>query len=122
MGERTPKRLGFVGHRANDRTLSFPGHDNRLAPQLRVVPLLDRAVERLHFDRQLLFRRGFQRVLDEARHQMARYYLSNSVLELNEAAYLLGFEDPNSFGRAFRTWEGVPPSDWRETHRSSAPN
>ena len=43
----------------------------------------------------------FQRVLVEARHQMARYYLSNSVLELNEAAYLLGFEDPNSFGRAF---------------------
>ncbi len=39
---------------------------------------------------------------------MARYYLSNSVLELNEAAYLLGFEDPNSFGRAFRTWEGEP--------------
>jgi hypothetical protein len=28
---------------------------------------------------------------------MARYYLSNSALELNEAAYLLGFEDPNSF-------------------------
>jgi AraC-like DNA-binding protein len=40
-------------------------------------------------------------------------------LELNEAAYLLGFEDPNSFGRAFRNWEGVPPSDWRETHRTT---
>lgn len=64
----------------------------------------------------------FQRVLDEARHQVARYYLSNSVLELNEAAYLLGFEDPNSFGRAFRSWEDVPPRDWRETHRASAAN
>ena len=41
---------------------------------------------------------------------MARYYLSNSALELNEAAYLLGFEDPNSLGAA-RTWEGIPPSD-----------
>jgi AraC-like DNA-binding protein len=60
---------------------------------------------------------NFQRVLDEARRQMARYYLSNSALELNEAAYLLGFEDPNSFGRAFRLWEGIPPSDWREMHR-----
>ncbi len=65
---------------------------------------------------------SFQRVLDEARHSMARYYLSNSVLELNEAAYLLGFENPNSFGRAFRNWEGMPPSDWRETHRISAAN
>ncbi|MEG9436350.1 helix-turn-helix transcriptional regulator [Edaphobacter sp. HDX4] len=43
---------------------------------------------------------------------MARYYLSNSALELNEAAYLFGFEDPNSFGRVFRNWDGMPPSDW----------
>ena len=63
---------------------------------------------------------SFQRVLDEARHLMARYYLSNSVLGLNEAAFLLGFEDPNSFGRAFRNWEGMPPSNRRENHRPTA--
>jgi AraC-like DNA-binding protein len=40
-----------------------------------------------------------------------RNYLSNSVLDLNEAAYLLDFEDPNSFGRAFPAWEGIPPTD-----------
>jgi len=56
---------------------------------------------------------SYQRVLDEARHQMARYYLGNSVLELNEAAYLLGYEDAKSFVRAFRTWEGIPPGLWR---------
>jgi AraC-like DNA-binding protein len=60
---------------------------------------------------------SYQRVLDEARHQLACYYLSHSVLELNEAAYLLGYEDANSFVRAFRTWEGIPPGHWRETHR-----
>ena len=90
-------------------------------------PSIDAISQVLHMSPRTLQRRlresgsSFQRVLDEARHQMARYYLSNSVLELNEAAYLLGFEDPNSFGRAFRAWEGVPPSDWRETHRASAP-
>ena len=73
-------------------------------------PSMDAISEALHMSSRTLQRRlqesgsSFQRVLDEARHQMARYYLSNSVLELNEAAYLLGFEDPNSFGRAFRTW------------------
>jgi AraC-like DNA-binding protein len=88
-------------------------------------PSIDAISQVLHMSPRTLQRRlqesgsSFQRVLDEARHQMARYYLSNSVLELNEAAYLLGFEDPNSFGRAFRAWEGVPPSDWRETHRTS---
>lgn len=80
----------------------------------------------LHMSSRTLQRRlqesgsNFQRLLDEARHQMARYYLSNSVLELNEAAYLLGYEDSNSFARAFRGWEGVPPSHWREVHRETA--
>lgn len=78
----------------------------------------------LHISPRTLQRRlqesgsSYQRVLDEARHLMARYYLGNSALELNEAAYLLGFEDPNSFGRAFRGWEGMPPSDWREARRN----
>ena len=86
-------------------------------------PSIDAISKALHMGPRTLQRRlqdsgySFQRVLDEARHQMARYYLSNSALELNEAAYLLGFEDPNSFGRAFRSWEGMPPSDWREMHR-----
>ncbi|MEG9432378.1 AraC family transcriptional regulator [Terriglobus sp. ADX1] len=88
-------------------------------------PSIKSVSEALHMGPRTLQRRlqdsgsNFQRVLDEARHQMARYYLSNSALELNEAAYLLGFENPNSFGRAFRSWEGVPPSDWRETHRTT---
>jgi len=86
-------------------------------------PSIEIVSQALHMGPRTLQRRlqdsgsSFQRVLDEARHQMARYYLSNSALELNEAAYLLGFEDPNSFGRAFRIWEGVPPSNWREAHR-----
>ncbi|MDE3199831.1 MAG: AraC family transcriptional regulator ligand-binding domain-containing protein [Acidobacteriota bacterium] len=90
-------------------------------------PSIKSVSEALHMGPRTLQRRlqdsgsNFQRVLDEARHQMARYYLSNSALELNEAAYLLGFEDPNSFGRAFRNWEGVPPGDWRETHRTMKP-
>lgn len=88
-------------------------------------PSIDAVSQALHMGPRTLQRRlqgsgsSFQRVLEEARHQMARYYLSNSTLELNEAAYLLGFEDPSSFGRAFRSWEGMLPSDWRETHRTA---
>ena len=86
-------------------------------------PSIEDIARRLHISSRTLQRRlqdtgsSFQRVLDEARHNMARHYLSNSVLELNEAAYLLGYEDASSFVRAFRTWEGMPPGHWRETHR-----
>jgi len=80
----------------------------------------------LHISARTLQRRlqdggySFQQVLEEARHQLARHYLTNSLLELNETAYLLGYEDSNSFVRAFRTWEGVPPAHWRGTQRVKA--
>lgn len=89
-------------------------------------PTIDDVSRGLHMSSRTLQRRlqesgsSFQRVLDEARHQMARYYLTNSLLELNEAAYLLGYEDANSFARAFRSWEGIPPGHWRETQRATA--
>ncbi|MGD1107305.1 MAG: AraC family transcriptional regulator ligand-binding domain-containing protein [Terracidiphilus sp.] len=89
-------------------------------------PSIDEIADDLHMSSRTLQRRlqdsgwSFQRVLDDARRQLARYYLSNSVLELGEAAYLLGYEDANSFARAFRGWEGVPPRYWRESHRETA--
>jgi len=89
-------------------------------------PTIDDIADALHISSRTLQRRlqdedlSFQRVLEEARHQLARHYLNNSVLELNEAAYLLGYEDANSFVRAFRTWEGIPPARWREQQRAQA--
>jgi AraC-like DNA-binding protein len=63
---------------------------------------------------------SFQQVLEEARRELARHYLAYSPLELNETAYLLGYEDSSSFVRAFRGWEGVPPAHWREAQRAKA--
>jgi AraC-like DNA-binding protein len=89
-------------------------------------PNIEDIADALHISSRTLQRRlqdegsSFQRVLEEARHLLARHYLNNSVLELNEAAYLLGYEDASSFVRAFRTWEGVPPARWREEHRARA--
>jgi len=89
-------------------------------------PNIEDIADALHISTRTLQRRlqdqgsSFQRVLEEARHQLARHYLNNPVLELNEAAYLLGYEDGNSFVRAFRAWEGIPPARWREQQRASA--
>ena len=89
-------------------------------------PAIEDIARDLHMSSRTLQRRlqesgsGFQNLLDNARHEMALYYLRNSVLELTEAAYLLGYVDANSFARAFRGWEGVPPTHWREINRSSA--
>jgi AraC-like DNA-binding protein len=101
----------------------------RIAVQQKLTgrrPTIEDIADALHLSSRTLQRRlqeegfSFQRVMEEARHKLARQYLNNSVLELNEAAYLLGYNDANSFVRAFRTWEGVPPARWREEQRARA--
>jgi len=101
----------------------------RIAIQQKLTgqrPTIEDIADALHVSARTMQRRlqeegsSFQRVLEEARHQLARHYLNNSVLELNEAAYLLGYNDSNSFVRAFRSWEGIPPARWREEQRAKA--
>jgi AraC-like DNA-binding protein len=61
----------------------------------------------------------FQQVMQEARRELARHYLLHSSRELNETAYLLGYEDAHSFFRAFHDWEGSSPGQWRARHAGS---
>jgi AraC-like DNA-binding protein len=44
----------------------------------------------------------------------------HSSLELTETAYLLGYEDASSFFRAFHSWEGTSPGEWRSSRVASA--
>jgi AraC-like DNA-binding protein len=55
----------------------------------------------------------FQQVIKDTRRELACHYLKQSTMGLNEAAFLLGFEDVNSFFRAFQAWEGTSPGEWR---------
>ncbi len=65
-------------------------------------------------------RAKFQQLMEEARRELAQHYLLHSSLELNETAYLLGYEDANSFFRAFHQWEGTSPGEWRAVHAHRA--
>lgn len=55
----------------------------------------------------------FRGLLAEARQELGREYLSQPGMQINEVAFLLGYEDANSFYRAFRSWEGTTPAHWR---------
>jgi AraC-like DNA-binding protein len=78
-------------------------------------PAIEHVARELHLSKRTLQRRltedgiTFQQLMEEARRELAQHYLLHSSLELNETAYLLGYEDANSFFRAFHEWEGTTP-------------
>ena len=60
---------------------------------------------------------SYQRLLDEVRQEVACGLLRGTDLETGEIAFFLGYEELNSFSRAFQGWEGMTPSRWREATR-----
>jgi len=64
--------------------------------------------------------RSFRELLVEARRELGLRLLSDASLELDEIAFLLGYQDATSFHRAFREWEGVTPGRWRELRSNGA--
>jgi AraC-like DNA-binding protein len=61
----------------------------------------------------------FRQLLNETRKELIREYLTDESVEITEAAFLVGFENANSFYRAFRSWEGKTPAEWRAEHRGT---
>ena len=89
-------------------------------------PTLQDVARELHLSTRTLQRRltdegvTFQQLMEGARRELAQHYLLHSSLELSETAYLLGYEDANSFFRAFHHWVGTSPAEWRTVHTSPA--
>lgn len=76
------------------------------------LSMSDRTLQRRLTDE----RTTFKQLLTQARHEQAREYLANPRLDIKEVAFLVGYEDQNSFYRAFRLWEGDTPSNWRSAY------
>jgi len=57
---------------------------------------------------------GFQEILNQVRRDVAKVYLTRTRYTNAEIAFLLGYDDPNSFVRAFHGWTGVTPDASRQ--------
>lgn len=57
---------------------------------------------------------SYQELLQEVRQSLAHDYLTKSQLPISEIAFLLGFQESNSFIRAHTAWHGVSPHQRRE--------
>ena len=119
------------------RRLSTLDAESTLAARVKGVLLealpggrhqLEEVAARLAVGKRTLQRRlveertSFQALVQEARRDLAIHYLTATRMNHTEIAFLLGFEDPNSFFRAFSRWTGRTPGDWRSEAVPAAAN
>ncbi|MDC0720742.1 AraC family transcriptional regulator [Nannocystis bainbridge] len=133
----------FVRHEAELLALLLPGLEVEPAANGQRRPLADEArlamcrcmcgerpsVEKVARDLRVsprtLQRRleaagtNYQQLLDEVREQAARRLLTRTELDAGLVAFLLGFEELNSFTRAFQRWAGTTPTRYRAQARAS---
>jgi AraC-like DNA-binding protein len=87
---------------------------------------MDKTAQRLELGVATLRRRledegtTFSEILDTLRKELAEHHLSERALAIGEIAFLLGFSDVRAFGRAFKRWSQVAPSEYRAGKRAGS--
>jgi len=56
---------------------------------------------------------SYRGLLAHTRHTLARQYLADPALAQTDVALLLGYSEQSSFIRAFRSWTGMAPGEYR---------
>lgn len=81
-------------------------------------PTLEQICRQLYLTPRTLHRRlqdegtSYRAIVEDVKHQLAIGYLREGQNGLQEIAYLLGYSDVANFRRAFKRWEGVPPTTY----------
>jgi AraC-like DNA-binding protein len=82
-------------------------------------PDFEEVASRLNMTSQTLRRKlkkegsSYQAIKDLIRRDIAIYLLTQLELPIGDIAYRVGFTEPGAFIRAFKSWTGVTPGDYR---------
>ena len=88
-------------------------------------PSLDTTAQHFYMTPRTLHRRlleehtSFREILESVRQSLARAHLSAGRLSIQEIAFSLGYHDIANFRRAFKRWEGIPPSEYQQRQQVS---
>lgn len=114
--QRELDRIG-IGERLANRVLRLLVERQNGFPSLAVVARMVQLTPRTLHRRLVEEGTSFRALLDEVRHRRAREHLRSGEMSVEELAYALGYNDPANFRRAFRRWEGVAPTIYRDRAR-----
>lgn len=88
------------------------------------LPSLDEAAQGLGVSPRSLRRHlldegaSYRQLVEKFRKDLACEYLRSTRMTTKEVAFLLGYEDPAAFRRAFKLWTGLTPGDFRDGSHS----
>jgi AraC-like DNA-binding protein len=86
-------------------------------------PSLQLTARLFHMTPRTLHRRlvdegtSYRALLESVRHTLAVAHLESGRFGMDEIAYRLGYTDLSNFRRAFKRWEGIPPSVYQQRMR-----
>ncbi len=86
------------------------------------IPGMDEVADRLHMSPRTLNRRlqevgtTYKEVVADVRRSLAIDYLRAGTHSVDEISDLLGYSNPSNFGKAFKTWTGYSPTQYRTVH------
>lgn len=104
-----------VGQRVRSALLeALPGGGVEMEDVARRIGMSRRSLQR-HLETEGL---TYTDLLQSIRQALAEHYLIKTDLPAAEISFLLGFEEPNSFFRAFRGWVGQSPESFRRSSRA----
>lgn len=81
---------------------------------------IDDVAKKLGYSKRTLQRKlsgentTFQKQLNSVREVLAKNYLQTTDMTANDIAYLLGYQELNSFLRAFTSWTGKSISEYKK--------
>ena len=109
----TPRKQDLV-HEVRERII------DRLA---KGTAKFDEVARELNMSSKTLERRlaesdaTFSKLLDDIRCHLAKQYLKETTVRLEQVSYLAGYSEPAAFVRAFRRWTGTTPIQFRKHWR-----
>ena len=65
---------------------------------------------------------NFQKQLNHTRELLAINYLKNTDMSSNDIAFLLGYQELNSFLRAFNIWTGMSITEYKQKNGRQNPS
>jgi len=103
-----------IGQRVRSALLeALPGGGVNMEAVARRLGMSRRSLQR-HLEYEGLTYKG---LLQATRQSLAQHYLAKTNLPAAEISFLLGFDEPNSFFRAFRGWTGQTPDSLRRSEQ-----